>query len=403
MIERGGAHEITITRYEDFSPSELTDGLFFLSDGKKTRTGLQTSFLRLYNSSISLLKITRGNEEEFIGVCPKLTGTQLNEVFYFGAPSDSFGLDTFDLNSDWQDLYKPGSDLIKKDRMQDHAAIPGWEHFSRNQRRIRELIFDDVLGHKGPNYVPERITPVIRINKTKAGFEWNFNDFGNQFLQEIQDTLDLSEHETRNLYPSLGAIFTAAFSPNVRTTCWKTSDTHTRQRMNTIGATQSWAYSLWKGNLLFGDNFLEKMLEKMNEKLSTKQTFQLQVDRAIAKWDKSYGRNLHDGTIDSVGWYLKTAYDLDYGFVLKVKPHVVVFGVVDELDTIKIARHAKGDKHSFSFNIPPKRESSGNKNSLRIKMTEKGKLCLQTEKEIIGCFAPEDIFSITLVPPQNNS
>lgn len=403
MIEKGSTSEIIVTRYKDLSAKDLTEDKIVLSDSKKEKLGQLDRYLKLYSSPISLLKISRGGEEEFIGVCSRVTGTQLNEIFYLGAPSDSFGLDTNDLNNDWLDLYKPSSDYYKRVRLIDHVGIPGWEHFSRNQKRIRGFIFDDVLGYKGPHYVSDKLSPVIRIRKTKSGFEWNFNDFDDQIMLEIQDTLDLTEYETRNLHTSLGAIYAAVFSPDTRTSCWKSSDTHSRQKTNTIGATQSWAYSLWKGDLLFGDQFLQKMLEAMGEQIEERQLFQLQINKRVASWDKHYQGDLTQATSEALGWIIERAYESGYGFQLKTKLHISLDETISGISGIRLSKYATDGKKAFLFNISPASESKSDESKLKLSMTNFGRLCLETGIEKIGYFAPEDVFSITLIPPQSNS
>lgn len=402
--------EVKIKFCKKVTPKDLTDNLVVLTQEKYrqlTYWGAENpldDFSEIYNSSISVFKVESGEEMEIIGICQPVTGTQINQIFYFGSPSDRYGLDTADIMNDWASLFNPGDDQGKKNRLKDHMAIPGMNHFVPNYKKIYRLIDEDINYLKSPNYVSERIIPVIRIRKNQnKTFSWDFSDFDNRTLGELEEVLHLKNGEAEKLMPSLGAIYAAAFTPEVRIALWKEWETHSFATSNTIGATQSWLYSLWKGGLLFDGAFIQKILAVTGEELTDLQKKQLKLDGAVAKWNKAF----ETSNAEDAGAFLSRTvgeyYDQGYGFTIKATPYIARMSGVEIVTGEKFLKYVKWDNKQSCFLLiaQPLHEFGTADNSMFLGFDpDLGKLLLDSDEEIVARFKPQDIYSIELIPPK---
>lgn len=174
----------------------------------------ENSYLEITKAPLQCFLVqqkTQPNITEFVVVGPPLQAQGVNELMYFAAPATPFYLSTFDLISDWEELYD-GSDESNR-RLKRHARMPGWKVFEQNRERI--------LDHSRRNYDGNTfiqhdrhdvISPVIHGAKDAEG---NIK----LFLEPLDDKLFAQIAQKTGRKPSqldtnLGLVLVAAVSPD---------------------------------------------------------------------------------------------------------------------------------------------------------------------------------------------
>lgn len=193
---------------------------------------------------------------EYLVIAPPVDGEALHALMYFAAPSKRYGIDTDDL-FDWRDLYKEeNADLLTA-----HRKIPGWNEFEKYKDRLWGQL---MLDKSHPSVMKSR--PVVHIKRTSRGkLEWDMNDLDPALTETINQTVLHDGTGAHPLFPVLGPLFVAAYSPHI-TDKWPhmlgfdlkdTNDGPT----NDMGATQAVALALAMADKLLPTELISRMVD----------------------------------------------------------------------------------------------------------------------------------------------
>lgn len=170
---------------------------------------LELFYLNLALHSIALFVRKTPQTKHIIATAPLVKGKELTYLFHFAAPSKFYGVDYIDTQMDWNDLYNNPSN---KKLLKRHRNIKGWkEYFEPHRERYLHLIEDDYSGRRNPN---DFVIPVIQLQEINGSYTWDFGKLSSETTRLIlQNYSHIAQDDV--LQPTLGALFVAAYSPQI--------------------------------------------------------------------------------------------------------------------------------------------------------------------------------------------
>lgn len=239
--------EWTLTARPAIALTEMTSGIVPYRQGiRDTKPEVQAMWGTLAQAPLTVFSATRNGSDiqETIMVGRGMTAHEVNALLFFAAPYKDFGLDTYDIISDWTNLYtKPEHE--KRKRL--HAKMPGWSQFDASRELVlgvleRNYQFLDGFQGQDRNDV---VVPVLRWRKDAEGNNKIVMEPLDEGLRAaLVDALPDQKVEAKRLDSGMGVIYAAAYSPGntdwMQWTSYELSEAPNRQ---VVGPTQVLAYA----------------------------------------------------------------------------------------------------------------------------------------------------------------
>ncbi len=229
-----------------------------------------TTFDNRYNLSlgkklIHYYEIADPNSRQFLGiVATRLGGQRINQLFDL-IKRGSFGLDTYDLIMDWDNIGKPNYAKT----LARHQAMPGWDVYWADREKMWALVKEAQVGDRWKKINPARgLVPMFMWGENPETEQPNPEMLYTPWdqLRELSPTLEahtpVYDGKPRPGWMShtLGVSTLFYFSPDItdNTDYWKPRDKYSDDcgRDQNMGSTQVCAYALKQSQHLFQGSFL---------------------------------------------------------------------------------------------------------------------------------------------------
>jgi len=187
---------------------------------------------------------------------PLHSGSDLQHLFHFAAPSKKYRYDFEDTQNDWEQLY---TDPVHAERLKHHQRIPEWDMFELYREELRTFIGNDF---DAGGTIKKFVVPVVRIRQNKDEMKWEFSTLDEKLEKLFREIMQTHDVDNVTYVPALGPAFLAAFSPKIMSE-WGPRLTYGLKSTGPgqdMGSTQAFALSLAIAESLLSSPFLDKMI-----------------------------------------------------------------------------------------------------------------------------------------------